>query len=171
MDGYLLDTNAVSALLDPQDKNHHNILAELDAIEAGAPRYVSCVAIAEVMFGALLDEAVTGRTSPRTAAILRDVQNYPIREITRHTAVEWAEIRNNLAATYLATFTKSHRPRWVENWVDRVTGELLQIDENDLWICAQAREWNLTLVTTDKKMVTRMSKADPTLKFLFVSSA
>jgi hypothetical protein len=58
--------------LDPQDKNHHNIRAELDALETGAPRYVSRIAIAEVMFGALLDEAVTGRTSPRTAAILRD---------------------------------------------------------------------------------------------------
>jgi hypothetical protein len=40
--------------LDPQDKNHHNIRAELDALETGAPRYVSRIAIAEVMFGALL---------------------------------------------------------------------------------------------------------------------
>lgn len=49
-----------------------------------------------------------------------------------------------------------------------MTEENLQIDENDLWICAQAREHNLTIITTDKKMVKRMSKADPALKFRLV---
>jgi predicted nucleic acid-binding protein len=47
----------------------------------------------------------------------------------------------------------------------RVTTEKLQVDENDLWICAQARERNLTLITTDEDMVIRISKADPGIKF------
>lgn len=33
--------------------------------------------------------------------------------------------------------------------MDAATGRQLQIDENDLWICAQARERDLTLVTLD----------------------
>jgi predicted nucleic acid-binding protein len=169
VEGYLLDTCAVSALLDGQHKNHVNMRSALDAIEEGAPRYVSAIAVAEVMFGALADEA-SGHLSPRLTAFLKEVQNYPIREITKHTRSEYAELRKNLAVTYLPTLLKSDRPRWVDNWVDRVTGEKLQIDENDLWICAQAREWNLTLVTTDEKMVIRMSKADSSLKFLFVRS-
>jgi predicted nucleic acid-binding protein len=84
--------------------------------------------------------------------------------------VEYAELRKNLAVTYLPNLIRSNRPRWVDQWMDRVTQETLQIDENDLWICAQAREWNLALFTTDEQLFTRIAKADPSIKFRFVRS-
>jgi tRNA(fMet)-specific endonuclease VapC len=142
----------------------------VEAVESGAPRYISRVTIAELEFGFALHVASTGRQHPRAAEILRRAQEYPIREVTKHTAMEYAELRKNLAVTYLSTLIRSQRPRWVDQWVDRVTGEALQVDENDLWICAQAREYNLTLLTTDEKMVTRISQADPSIKFRFIKS-
>lgn len=169
MDGYLLDTCAVSALLDGQHINHANIKSAIDAIEIGAPRFVSAIAVAEIMFGDLMDQA-SGHSSPRLTAFIREVQNYPVREITKHTRAEYAALRTTLAVKYLPNLLKSNRPRWIDNWPDRATGEKLQIDENDVWICAQARECNLTLVTTDEKMVIRVSNADPSIKFLFVRS-
>jgi hypothetical protein len=94
--------------------------------------------LAEIEFGILLDEVATGRRHPRATTILAEAQKYPIREITKHTAHEYAELRKNVAATYLDSFVRSNRPRWIEQWVDRVTGEVLQIDENDLWIPVHA---------------------------------
>jgi predicted nucleic acid-binding protein len=44
-----------------------------------------------------------------------------------------------------------------------VTDQTLQIGEKDLWICAQARERNLILVTADEKM-DRIRQADPTVR-------
>jgi predicted nucleic acid-binding protein len=170
VDGYLLDTCVVSALLDGQHKNYPNVRISDEAIESGAARYVSRITIAELTFGFVLHEAATGRPHPRATEMLRRAQEYGIREISKHTAVEYAELRKNLAVTHLPDLTRSNRARWVDQWIDRVTGENLQVDENDLWICAQAREWNLTLFTTDEKMVTRISQADPSIKFRFVKS-
>jgi predicted nucleic acid-binding protein len=170
VEGYLLDTCAVSAFMDTGHPCHVSVRAEIDAIEIGAPRYISRVTLAEIEFGILLDEAVTGIQNPRATAILAEAQKYPIREITKHTAHEYAELRKNIATSHLSTFIRSNRPRWIDQWVDRVTQERLQIDENDLWICAQARETNLIIVTTDKKMVTRISTADPLVRFRLVQN-
>jgi len=170
VDGYLLDTCVISALLDGQHKNYQNVRISDEAIEIGAPRYVSRVTIAELTFGFALHEASTGQPHPRASEILRRAQGFGIREITKHTATEYAELRKNLAVTHLPNLIRSKRARWVDQWIDRVTQEALQIDENDLWICAQAREWNLALFTTDEKMVARIGKADPSIKFRLVKS-
>jgi predicted nucleic acid-binding protein len=59
-------------------------------------------------------------------------------------------------------------PRWVEGWTDRVTAQLLQIDENDLWIAAQAVERNYVVVTSDQDFVTVIVPAVPELRVLLV---
>ncbi len=166
----MLDTCAVSALLDGKHKNYENVKRSDEAIEVGAPRFVSRITIAELTFGLVVHEAATGVAHPRALEILKRAQAYPIREITKHTATEYAELRKNLAVTYLSSLLRSDRARWTDQWVEKVTGEKLQVDENDLWICAQARECNLILMTTDEKMVDRIAKADPTIKFRFVKS-
>jgi hypothetical protein len=63
---------------------------------------------------------------------------------------------------------RAQRPRWIDQWPTRIRAETLQIDENDLWICAQARERNLILLTTDCNMVDRISAADPSIRFQLV---
>jgi predicted nucleic acid-binding protein len=165
VDGYLLDTCAISALLDDKRDTHINVKSAVDGFEKGAPQYVSCVTLAELTFGILLDEAATGNQNVRALEMLRQAKEYPIREITLHTIAEYAELRKNLAVTFLRSYIRSNRPRWIDLWIDRATNERLGIDENDLWICAQARQYNLTLLTTDGNMVDRMGKADQTLKF------
>lgn len=55
-------------------------------------------------------------------------------------------------------------PRWVEGWTDRVTGQLLKIDENDLWIAAQAVERNLVVVTSDQDFTKVIAVAVPELR-------
>jgi len=55
------------------------------------------------------------------------------------------------------------RPRWIEEWVDKATGQKLQVDENDLWLCAQAKERNLILLTADKK-INRIKAVVPAIR-------
>jgi predicted nucleic acid-binding protein len=58
---------------------------------------------------------------------------------------------------------RKHRSPWIEDWIDQYTGRALNINEGDLWMCAQAKERNLVLVTIDKKMK-RIADADPTIQ-------
>ena len=78
----------------------------------------------------------------------------------------YALLKAKLAKCYLAKPSRKDRPRWVEDWVDKATGKKLHVDENDLWMCAQAKERDLVFVTADDKIRKRVSKADPSVRFL-----
>jgi predicted nucleic acid-binding protein len=132
-----------------------------------APKYVSAIALAELSFGCRLFEQATGTAAPHLTAILDDARRYPLLDVTRHTADEYAVLKANLATTYLSKLFRRDRPRWLENWVDKATGQTLQVDENDLWMCAQARERNLVLITADAKME-RIPKADSSVRLLII---
>ena len=105
------------------------------------------------------EPTVTGYASPDLRRELTRAHEYAVLKVTRHTSAAYAELKANLAGKYLIKSLTKDRPRWVEDWIDRATGKKLQIDENDLWICAQAKERNLTVVTADRRM-NRISNAD-----------
>ena len=74
------------------------------------------------------------------------MHKHAVLEITRHTSAAYAELKAKLASKYLVKALRQNRPRWVEDWIDKATGKKLQVDENDLWICAQAKECERNLV-------------------------
>lgn len=167
MDGYLLETSALSALLDEQHKKHNTVKSFITALPAEAPVYVSSVALAEMTYGVRLYEACKGNL-PKAHTVLTAANRYPKVDITRHTSTEYAELKKNVAVTYLSSpLSKDDRKRWIEDWVDKNSGQTLQIDENDLWQCAQARERNLVLVTIDGR-INRIGNADPILQLLII---
>jgi len=51
LDGYLLDTCLLSALLDPTKVNHAAVCSAVDNLEEAAPKYVSVITLAELRFG------------------------------------------------------------------------------------------------------------------------
>jgi tRNA(fMet)-specific endonuclease VapC len=120
------------------------------------------------MFGVMLDYEATGRPHRYASSVLKRAQEYEPLEVTKDTAEEYAKLKTRLATTYLPNLLRNNRPRWIDQWSDRARGETLQIDENDVWICAQARERNLILMTTDANMVDRISVADPEIRFQLV---
>ena len=71
--------------------------------------------------------------------------------INKHVAKEYGKLRARLFEKYAPKNkrTKGLRP---EQLIDPVTSLELGIQENDLWITAQAVTFNLTLVTNDQKM-------------------
>lgn len=167
MDGYLFDTNTLSALLDPSHTKHTDATAAIASLDSAAPKFVSVLALAELQFGKLLIEAFAGSASAALSSIISRAQTYAPLEITRHTAAEYGELKANLAKLYLARAFRRDRPRWLENWVDHATGQRLQVDENDLWMCAQARERNLVMLTADRKM-DRIARADRLVRLSFI---
>jgi tRNA(fMet)-specific endonuclease VapC len=86
VDGYLLDTNTLSALLDPSHSKHGDTTVALGALDPAAPKFVSVVALAELQFGKRLIEMFAGSTPALLTSIISRAQTYAPLEITRHTA-------------------------------------------------------------------------------------
>lgn len=165
MDIYLLDTNLVSVLYDATRPNHlavRNALADLDPV---APQLVSAITIGELRFGLALSRAA-GRPLAHIEACIERTEDHPLAEVGHHTAEAFGYVKSSVALQRVDIGRRI--PRWVEGWSDRVTGQLLQIDENDLWIAAQAVERNLVVVTSDPDFTRVIAPAVPELRVQLV---
>jgi tRNA(fMet)-specific endonuclease VapC len=161
--GYLLDTCLISALLDPTKTNHSHVVSEINSLEDAAPKYVSVITLAELYFGSKLARLRQEINTERIDHIISNAKSHLILDVTKHTSEEYGIIKSEIADKYLDKLLKKEkRPRWIEEWVDKATGNKLQIDENDLWLTAQAKERNLILLTTEVK-IHRISKAVATV--------
>ena len=166
--GYILDTSVLSPMLDAGGSRHRVVVNAVEGLPADATQFISRISVAELEFGVRLAEVVTGASSPDLQQKLARAHDYAVLEVTRHTAAAYAALRANLAARYLAKKLRNDRPRWVEDWIDRATGKRLQVDENDLWICAQAKERDLVVITADRHM-DRIENADPEVRLHVVA--
>lgn len=164
---FIFDTSVLSPLLDPSHSRHSEVRAVIRALDSDSTQFVSTVSLAELDFGVRLSEIHTGSSSDTLEQMLRKAYGHAVLEITKHTASAYAELKAKLAGRYLTKVVRNSRPRWVEDWKDRATGQKLQIDENDLWICAQAKERSLVLVTADRRMK-RIQDADSEVRLLAV---
>jgi len=166
VEGYLLDTSTLTPLVDEGHKQHLDARTTIASIGT-APIYVSVIALAEMMYGLRLYEKSTGSVLPNATKMIDAAKLYPRWNVTHHTASAYAELKAALAVYYLPHVTRKFRKRYVQDWIDRFTGKALGVDDNDLWICAQARELNFVVVRGDKKMDV-IRKADPSLRLLLI---
>jgi len=157
----------LSALLDTSHRRHKDVVDAVGSLEANSFFYVSAISLAELTFGVRLAEAFSSSKMSVLSNILNDVHNYGLLQVGRHTSSSYAELKTNLAKSYLARANRNHRPRWLEEWPLTNTGQKLQVDENDLWLCAQSKERSITLLTTDKRM-NRIAAADPEVDLSFI---
>jgi tRNA(fMet)-specific endonuclease VapC len=162
---YLLDTSALSPLVDVGHNNHAAIRAKIISLGA-SPVYVSAIALAELEYGFLLAEKSSGNPLPSADKMIRTASAYPRLDVTQHTAAAYAELKSSLAVYHLPNVTKQYKKKRVEDWISKFSGKPLGVDDNDLWICAQAREMNFVVVANDK--MNRIREADTQLKFLAV---
>jgi predicted nucleic acid-binding protein len=163
--GYILDTSVLSAHLDPLHARHRDIRAAIEALDPGSAQFVSAVSLAELTFGVRMSEAFGHHALPTLRQMLVEARAYAVLDVTHHTSAVYAELKTNLAQRYLAKAARQYRSRWLEEWVDKASGQKLQVDENDLWMCAQAKERELILVTADRRM-NRIAEADAEVRLL-----
>ena len=166
MKGCLFDTCAVSTLLNPSHKHHAAAKAVLAGLPNGALQFVSIVTIGEMEFGLKMAEQANSAHLVQFRSRIETVKKaYRILDMTKHTASAYAELKSQLALTVQRKANSQKLSRWLEDWIDANTGKQLQIDENDLWVAAQAKERDFTLVSGDEDML-RLSQVDATVRVI-----
>jgi tRNA(fMet)-specific endonuclease VapC len=166
VEAYLLDTSALTPLVDVGHSKHRAASAKIASL-GSVPIYVSVIALAEMQYGFSLYEKFTGSLLPDADKMMKKAQSYPRLDISNHTATAYAELKSTLAKHFLPTSKTEFRKKHVEEWVDQFTGKPLAVDDNDIWVCAQAREMNFVVVAGDK--MERIRRADPLLKHMLIA--
>ncbi len=148
MAGYILDTNVIRHWFDGDAGRFPAVKSAADARAANSPLYVSAITLGEIEYGHAWNPAGAGAKRDEFVAFVRR-QLPQILQVSRHTAEPYGRVRAQLAKRFPPEdgWNKKIRP---EQLYDPITARELGIDENDLWIVAQAVERNLVLVTSDK---------------------
>lgn len=165
MTGYLLDTSILSVYLDPSDARHTGSAQVLAELPEGSALIVSAIALAEIEFGVRVARMISRERFAQLELVLAAARRHFVIDVTKQTAQVYADIKAKIAHKFLASTLRKDRPKYIEDWIDRTTGKSLDIDENDLWMCAQAKERDLTLLTAERRM-RRISEADPEVHLL-----
>ena len=135
--GYLLDTNIVRLWF----AKNPMICQRIDALQ-GNLIYVSVVTIGEIEFAHTSENATDPQKQQRFWREIRKFFETPQLPITEGAAYAYGRFRR-------AVFDLTDKQgKYTENREDQL-GQKCNIDENDLWLVAQAYEHNLTLVTAD----------------------
>jgi tRNA(fMet)-specific endonuclease VapC len=158
VDGYLLDTNTVRYYFD----RHVNVIAKIDSLADEIGLYISVVTRGEIEFGHCITHSTnTQRRDEYDQFVKEKFVGRFIIPVTTATGLYYGDLKAKLFTKHPPKGRKENHP---ECCIDQVTGFELGIDENDLWIAAQAIEHNLILVTNDKlkkiKSVAEMLLAD-----------
>ncbi len=154
--GYLLDTNVFSAYHSLKHPHHSRVVKFLDhgPPSRGVPTFLSVVNLMELDFGVRLAKARDGVERPALNEMLEAAKNFDHRPIDRHVVEEYSKMR-----VCIAMYCMPNRVRQlgkigeIERWRSDVGNELLQIEEGDMWLAAQAAVLDLTLVTLEKNFV------------------
>ena len=147
-DGYLLDTNMVSAATYEPNSRHEQVRAWL-ARREGALIFISTVTIGEIRYG----ESLARAQPDRARATISDpaLADFTVLDIDAHTARLWGAYRATIFDKYAPRDRRGRvRTRSLAGLVDRTTDTDLGIQENDLWIVSAAVAHGLVFVTTDK---------------------
>jgi predicted nucleic acid-binding protein len=169
MKGYLLDNNAISDWLDETKPRHAAVSRKAEQVARDeAIILTSCVVLGEIEHGVAavrlkspgsLEES---RLADLRAQIDRQfVERRLLLNVSRSTALVYGDIRARLFDKF-ALKSKRKKERAPEQLTDPVCPKELGIEENDLWIAAQAIERNLILVTNDK--MPRIRQVTPELR-------
>ena len=75
---------------------------------------------------------------------------YVFLEVNKHTVEPYSNLRSALFIKYSPRTKRGRlRIKWPEDLRERTTAKELGVQENDIWIAAQAVQYNLVLVTGD----------------------
>ena len=150
--GYLLDTNILSFWADPKRQHHQNIIKRIEAL-GDSPLCISAITLGEIAYGHLA--ASSSGETPIQSKFNNFIRNkFPteinVLEVDRHTADPFGRLRAGIFEKY--TKKDGRHSRRLYQLVNPDDFEPLGVQENDLWIAAQALQYNLVLVTNDKML-------------------
>ena len=148
MRGYLLDTNIVSYWFTGGSLQHELIVARIQSLPEDSLLALSAITLGEIEYGHRV-------VSPTETAVQADFLEFIAERLPTVFSVEsttrlyYGKLRAQLFEKLVPAGKKKAGLR-PEQLLDPVTSLELGIQENDLWIAAQALEYNLVLVTADR---------------------
>ena len=146
MSVYLLDTCIWSIWFDPKKNGHAKVIEKVNGLQEKDRLGISIITWGEIAYGHFANPKEP--TNKQTQYLEFIKSKGPITfDIDIHTANTYGEIRARLFEKFTDKEKKSGlRP---EQLIDPITSKELGIQENDLWIVAQALTRNLTFITKD----------------------
>ncbi len=147
MDGYLFDTNAVSALWNARHPEHDTVKTFFASVSQ-SPVWLSTIVLAEIEYGIKITPEIDIDSRDQ---VRREMSKHPfILDIDKHTIGPYSDLRAELFKKFSPRDRRGRLTvKWPEDLIDRTSAKELGIQENDIWIAAQAIQYNLILVTDD----------------------
>ena len=146
---FLIDTNIWSYWFDQEKypEEHSNIQKRLANLPSFVRLGISVISWGEIDYGYNVNHKKEPSREAEFRKFISGATPWLV-PINRHTAKTYGELRARLFDKY-SEKNKRTTKRRPEQLIDPVTSLELGIQENDLWIAAQAISRNLTLVTND----------------------
>lgn len=164
MEAYLLDSNAISDWFDKMQTRHLAVAQRAERVaQSDAVLMTSTVVIGEIIYGVKVAprEKVQALDALMEQIDIQFVRRRFLLGPERSTALVYGDLRARLFEKF-APKDRRRKGLRPEELIDPVTAKELGIQENDLWIAAQAIERNLVLVTNDT--MTRIKEVAPELR-------
>lgn len=161
MAGYLFDTSTLIALVNRASVFHQPAADFVAALSMGDLQFVSSISLGELHSGVESAFAIKGQRPLTAEQTLKRAETYDLLDVNRHVALSYGHLKAAMAARFLKK--ASQRRGHLEEWIDNATGSRLNVNENDLWICAQAYERDICVVACDRDFE-RVRVAAPDLK-------
>ena len=146
MDGYLLDTSAASILWNARHPDHEIIRAFFQE-KSRSPVWVSIIALGEIEYGL---KVMPQMDEDSQNEVRKRMSEYAYLDVNKHTVEPYSNLRSALFTKYSPRNKRGRlRIKWPEDLHERTSAKELGIQENDIWIAAQAVQYNLMLVSGD----------------------
>ncbi len=155
MSDYLLDTNIVRYWYDDTCPQHASVLARVQTVRQPCPLtqyvprlFISVVTLGEIEYGHRVTATPNVQAQSEYMRFLREQCPAPL-EIVTHVAEYYGELKawlDNLSDKRKRTRAKRRNGLGV-----RTTPSKLAVEDNDIWIAAQAMTFKLVLVTNDSR--------------------
>jgi predicted nucleic acid-binding protein len=153
---YLLDTMILRYWYDSGCQENASVVSYVHAARRPDPQtqyisrlFVSTVTIGEIEFGHRVIPALNPAEQAKYMSFVRQEFPEPL-PVTRHVGEYYGILKawlfNNCSPKSMRTKAKRYR-----ELVDPTSGEALEVQENDVWIAAQAMTHRLVLVTHDSR--------------------
>jgi predicted nucleic acid-binding protein len=154
MKHYLLDTNILGPIIELKSGGNSPECKALEkrwkTLLPDTKIFLCPITVGEVEYGL----RIAPYSSQEQHKLVRDVLSaFLFLDINRNLARDcYSDLRARLFNRYGPKNKKNRRNynRRIEEWMEPTTSQLLQIQENDLWIASVAMAYNLILVTRDK---------------------
>ena len=156
MSDYLLGTNILRYWYDDRCLQHAKVIARVQAVCRPDPEkqyiprlFVSVVTMGEIEYGHRYAPAPNVSEQSKYHAFVREQCPEPLEVIT-HAAEHYGVMKAWLMNNFSPKTMRSGAAR-LKQLIGPATTEELGVQENDVWIAAQAMTFNLVLVTHDHK--------------------